>query len=66
MNDIVVHLLLFTLVSAAIVMMSAFFSEQEDRRALASFPKRVLVFVLGCSVLAALLLAVESTFASID
>lgn len=65
MKDIGVHALLFALVSAAIVLSSAFFAEQEDRSALASFPRRYLVFVLGCAFLAGVLLLVEATFASI-
>lgn len=65
MKDIAVHVLLFLLIAAAIVLSSAFFAERDDRRALASFPRRYLVFVLGCSLLAGILLLIGATFASI-
>ncbi len=64
MNDIITHLLLFALISAVIVMMSAFFSEPDDGAALASFPKRFVYFVLGCGVLTGLMLIAEATLAS--
>ena len=66
MTDIGVHLLLFLIVSVAIVLMSAFFSEADDARALAAFPRRLLVFVFGCGVLSGVLLLVEHTFARVS
>lgn len=65
MKDLGLHILLFLVISAAIVLSSAFFSERDDRRALASFPRRYMVFVIGCSVLAGILLLIGATFASI-
>jgi hypothetical protein len=63
--DPAVHILLFVVISAAIVLMSAFFSESEDVRALKGMPRRLAVFVVGCAVLTALMLVCEHTFASV-
>ena len=52
MNDLVVHVLLFVLVSAAIVLLGSFHAEAEDRRALRGYPRRLLVFLFGSAVLA--------------
>jgi len=65
-NDVWVHLLLFVILSAVIVLMSAFFSEPEDGPALRSFPRRLVVFLLGCGLLAGLLLIFEHTLASVS
>jgi hypothetical protein len=64
-NDLVIHLCLFGLISAVIVMMSAFFTETEDGAALKSFPRRLLHFLVGCGILTGLMLAVEATLASV-
>jgi hypothetical protein len=66
MKDILVHLALFLAIAVPIVLLSSFFSEPDDRRALASFPRRLLVFVAGCGILCGLLLLLERTFASVD
>lgn len=66
MKDIGVHALLFLVVSTAIVAMSAFFSESADGPALHSLPRRLVVFVFGCAVLAGLMLLVEGTFAAVS
>lgn len=66
MNDILIHLLLFGLVSAAIVLMSAFFAEPEDGPALRQYPKRLLVFIIGCGILTGVLLIFEHTLASVN
>jgi hypothetical protein len=63
-NDLWVHLGLFTVLSAVIVLMSVFFTEPEDGPALRSFPRRFVVFLVGCAVLAGLLLILEHTLAS--
>lgn len=60
-----VHVLLFLVVSLAICLLSALFAEPEDGPALRGLPRRVAVFALGCALLAAVLLALEHTFASI-
>lgn len=66
MNDLVVHLVLFTVLSAVIVLMSAFFSETDDAKALRSFPKRLIVFFVGCGILTGVLLLCEHTLASVN
>jgi hypothetical protein len=64
-RDLGVHLLLFLLVSTVIVAMSAFFSEPHDGAALRSLPRRLLVFAVGCAILAGVMLLVEGTFAAV-
>lgn len=66
MKDIGVHLLLFAVVAAAIVMLSAFFNEAEDGPALRALPRRLLYFFVGCGVLAGLMLLAEHTVASVN
>lgn len=61
-----VHVSLFLVIAFAIVLLSALFAEPEDGPALRAVPRRFCIFVLGCSILAAILLALEHTFASID
>ncbi len=63
---LLVHLLLFLVVVLAICLLSALFAEPEDGPALRGLPRRIGVFALGCAVLAAVLIALEHTFASID
>ncbi len=63
--EIWVHLALFMVLAAAIVVMSAFYAEVEDRTALASVPRRLVVFVGSCALLAAVMLFCEHTFASV-
>lgn len=65
MKDIGVHLLLFLVVSVAIVLMSAFFSEADDGKALRSLPRRLFWFVVGCGILCGVLLVVEHAFARV-
>ena len=65
MNDLVVHLLLFGVLSVAIVTLGAFYSEPDDAKALRSLPRRLAAFVIGCTVLAAIVLVCEHTFASL-
>lgn len=64
MKDLGVHLLLFALVAAGIVLLSAFFSEERDGAALAGLPRRFLVFFAGCAILAGVLIFLEHAFAS--
>jgi hypothetical protein len=66
MKDVWVHVLLFLVVSAAFVVISAFYSEAEDGPAFRSMPRRFVYFVLGCAVLAGLMLLFEHTLASVD
>ena len=62
--NLLVHVLLFLVVSVAIVTLGAFYSEREDTAALRSLPKRFAVFLLGCTVLAIAMLALEAVFVS--
>ena len=59
------HILFFLLLSLAIVVMSAFYSEPEDAPALRSVPRRYGVFVLACAVIAVVMLVLERIFASV-
>lgn len=65
MSEFVIHLALFLLVSCAIVLMGAFYSEAEDGQALRSVPRRLAVFLLGCGALAGVMLICEHTFAAL-
>lgn len=65
MRDLGFHLGLFLVLATAIVTLSAFFAEAEDAPALRSVPRRLLVLVLGCAVLAGLILLAEHTVASV-
>lgn len=65
MNDIGVHVLLFALIGAGIVAMACFYSEPADRPALRSIPRRLVVFTIGCGILAALMVLAEHTIASV-
>jgi hypothetical protein len=56
------HIGLFLLLSLAIVIMSAFYSEVEDGPALRSVPKRYVVFVTACTAVAAVMLLCEALF----
>jgi hypothetical protein len=54
MGELLRHLLLFAVISAAIVLLGTFHAEAEDRRAFAALPRRALTFVVGCGILALL------------
>jgi hypothetical protein len=66
MNDLGVHIALFLAVSAAIVVCGAFYSEPDDRKALALVPRRLLWFVGGCLILVAVVLLIEHTVARVS
>ena len=59
------HVGFFLLLSAVIVVMSAFYSEPNDARALRSVPRRLGVFVASCIGIAAVMLVCESLFAGV-
>jgi len=65
-KDLGTHLFLFVLVSAAFVVIAAFYSEATDGPALRSVPRRLIMFLLGCAVLAGVMLLVEHTLASVS
>jgi len=64
--DLWLHLALFVLLTIPIVVLGAFYSEQEDKAALASIPRRLGVFLLSCGLLTAVMLFCEHTFASVN
>jgi hypothetical protein len=59
------HVLLFLVLSLAIVLMGAFYSEVDDALALRSLPRRYAVFLGGCAAVAVVMLALEFVFASV-
>jgi len=59
------HVGFFLLLSFAIVVMSAFYSETEDGPALRSVPRRYLTFVGACGAVALVMLGLEALFASV-
>jgi len=59
------HVVFFLVLSLAIVILSAFYSEVEDAPALRSVPKRYAVFVGACAVVAGVMLVLEYLFASV-
>jgi hypothetical protein len=65
-NDLGVHIVLFLVISAAIVLCGAFYSEPDDKKALRLFPRRFLWFVGGCLILVAVVLVIEHTVASVS
>jgi len=65
MSELAIHLVLFFLVSLGIVLMGSFYSEAEDGPALRAVPRRLAVFLLGCGVLAGVMLVCEHTFAAL-
>jgi hypothetical protein len=65
MNGFLVHVLLFLAMSLAIVVMSSFYLEPEDRPALRAVPRRYLLFVVSCAAVAVVMLVLEHFFASV-
>jgi hypothetical protein len=65
-TELAIHAGLFCLLSLAIVVMGAFYSERDDRRALASVPRRYAVFLASCAGVALVMLALEHLFASVS
>jgi len=63
--NLTAHVGFFLLLSLAIVVMSAFYSEVEDGPALRSVPKRYAVFVAACALVAVVMLVLEHLFASV-
>ena len=61
-----IHLALFLCIALPIVALSAFYSESGDRKAFATLPRRVLAFLIGCALLAGVMLVCEEVFAGID
>jgi hypothetical protein len=63
--SLVAHVAFFLALSLVIVVLSAFYSEPEDAAALRSVPKRLAVFVSACAAVAAVMIVLESVFASV-
>lgn len=66
MKDLGTHIALFLAISVAIVTLGTFYAEADDARALRSLPRRLLSFVVGCTVVVAVMLVCEHTFAAIN
>lgn len=65
MNDLGVHAVLLVVIGLSIATLGSFYAEPEDGKALRSLPKRLLLFLVGCSVVAGVLLICEHTFARV-
>ena len=59
------HVGFFLVLSLAIVILSAFYSEVDDSPALRSVPKRYVVFIGACALVAGAMLVLERLFASV-
>jgi len=57
------HIFFFLVLSLAIVVMSAFYSEAEDAPALRSISRRFAVFVGACALVAVIMLVLGMLFA---
>jgi len=64
--SLAIHLALFLAVAVAIVVLGAFHAERDDAKALRSLPRRFVIFLLGCTVLAGVMLLLEQVFVSVD
>ena len=62
--SLALHLGLFAALGFAITLLGAFYAEPDDRAALASLPRRLIVFYASCGLLALVMLFCEHTFAS--
>lgn len=65
MKDLPVHLLLFVLAGAIIVVVGAMYAEPDDARMVRTLPRRLLTFFLGCAAVVVVMLVCEHTFASV-
>lgn len=66
MKDWPIHLLLFLLAGAVIVVVSAMFAEPDDARMAKTLPRRLLTFFLGCAAVIVVMLICEHTFARVS
>lgn len=65
MNDMGTHILLLFVIGLAIAGIGSFYAEPDDAKALRSLPKRLVVFLIGCTVVAGLMLLAEHTLARV-
>ena len=66
MNDLVFHIGLFLFSTLVIVAVSCMFTEADDQKAVRLFPRRYLTFVVVTSIVVAVMLVAEHTFASVS
>lgn len=64
--ELLIHIGLFLIASVAIVGLGSCYSDAEDGPALRNFPRRYLMFVGGCGLLAVIMIVLEHTIASVD
>jgi cell division protein FtsW (lipid II flippase) len=64
-KDWPIHLLLFLLAGAIVVVVSAMFAEPDDADMVKALPRRLLTFFLGCTAVIVVMLICEHTFASV-
>lgn len=63
--SLLAHVGFFLVLALVICVLGAFYSEAEDGPALRSIPRRFRVFVAACAAVAAVMLALETLFASV-
>jgi preprotein translocase subunit Sec61beta len=66
MHDLGTHALLFLVTASIVVAVSCMFSEEEDRAALAVFPRRLFKFMVGSGIVLGVMLVLEHTLASVS
>ncbi|MCZ6599092.1 MAG: hypothetical protein O7B99_15750 [Planctomycetota bacterium] len=66
MSALASHILLFLALSAVIVVLASFYADADDAVAFHKMPRRYVKFVLGCAVVALVMLALEHFFASVS
>ena len=66
MDDLPTHIGLFLVSTAIVVAVSCMFTEADDAKALRLFPRRYTVFVIVSAIVAAVMLVLEHTLASVS
>ncbi|MEO6710937.1 MAG: hypothetical protein ABI054_11050 [Planctomycetota bacterium] len=66
MSEILVHILLFLVASLAIVGLGSCYADADDGAALRNFPRRFVMFLAGCGLLAGIMVLLEHTVASVN
>ena len=61
----IAHLLFFLALAFPVVVIGAFYAEEEDGPALRAVPRRYAVFVGACALVAVVMLVLEHLFASV-
>ena len=59
------HLGFFVALAAAIVLLGTFYGEPDDAAAFRALPRRLVVFLGSCALVAVVMLACEHLFASV-